>query len=348
MFNNDYIALRLVRVRPAEHWDRTGAGLDFVFPKHGAGEYISSAGRHRFNPGDVLVVNLARGGTVTPTNGHDAAFWHFSIAVEQMFPLFASDEICLLTDVVERLKIAKVYPASSALATACHRLLEDVPPSLNLDHRSRLLGIVATILSEEFKSALMRRGGIHRPEDHMTRVFENLSSQELLRLSVTDLARKFSCSRRHLNRLFHQHFGVSVASLRMEMRLTKAASLLRDPNTKVIRVAEECGFNHLGLFNTCFKRRFGLSPGQWRKNASAGAHRSAQSPEVCPLQSGGVCPWRTGSRHDTERQPVMGSGRSRPARVLTVIDEDEGQLDPKVLSSGNPNPSELRFGGNRA
>jgi len=100
----------------------------------------------------------------------------------------------------------------------------------------------------------------------MIQVFEKLSSAELLNLSVDDLAVRFSCSRRHLNRLFHQHFGLSITSLRMEIRLLKAVSLLRNPQAKVINVAEQCGFNHLGLFNTCFKRRFGVSPGQWRKS----------------------------------------------------------------------------------
>jgi AraC-like DNA-binding protein len=95
-----------------------------------------------------------------------------------------------------------------------------------------------------------------------------------LTLSVGDLAGKFSCSRRHLNRLFHLHFGFSVAALRMEMRLLKAVSLLRNPSLKVISVAQQCGFNHLGLFNTCFKRRFGSSPGQWRKT---GLQSSGQS-----------------------------------------------------------------------
>jgi len=73
---------------------------------------------------------------------------------------------------------------------------------------------------------------------------------------------------RHLNRLFHQYFGFSVGALRMEMRLLKAVSLLRDVNAKVINVAAQCGFNHLGLFNTCFKRRFGVTPGCWRKQAA--------------------------------------------------------------------------------
>jgi AraC-like DNA-binding protein len=110
----------------------------------------------------------------------------------------------------------------------------------------------------------------------MAQVFEKLSATELINLSVGELADRFSCSRRHLNRLFHQHFGVSVAS-----------------NAKIINVAEQCGFNHLGLFNTCFKRRFGASPGQWRKSALQAEKTSADKHEtkpVCPLRSTGLCP----------------------------------------------------------
>jgi AraC-like DNA-binding protein len=125
------------------------------------------------------------------------------------------------------------------------------------------------------------------------RVFEQLSVDQLLGLSVEELAAKFGCSRRHLNRLFHQYFGFSVGALRMEMRLLKAVSLLRDIDAKVINVAAQCGFNHLGLFNTCFKKRFGISPGRWRKQAAQGKIQPATVPgedSACPLQVKGLCP----------------------------------------------------------
>jgi hypothetical protein len=79
----------------------------------------------------------------------------------------------------------------------------------------------------------------------------------------------------------------------MEMRLLKAISLLRDANAKVINVAEQCGFNHLGLFNTCFKRRFGTSPGQWRKStvkAVSSLPRKLENKQSCPLYTAGQCP----------------------------------------------------------
>jgi transcriptional regulator GlxA family with amidase domain len=180
------------------------------------------------------------------------------------------------------------------VAAECHRLLALIPPQFNLDHRGQLIRIASAILSFEFSHAQTRRRGLGRYEEHMVKVFESLSASEIINLSVGELAEKFSCSRRHLNRLFHQHFGVSVATLRMEMRLLKAMSLLRDPDAKVINVAEQCGFNHLGLFNTCFKRRFGASPGQWRKSTLKAGTTSADNLDnksICPLQSAGLCPW---------------------------------------------------------
>jgi AraC-like DNA-binding protein len=81
--------------------------------------------------------------------------------------------------------------------------------------------------------------------------------------------------------------------LRMEMRLLKAVTLLRDPNAKVINVAQECGFNHLGLFNASFKRRFGTSPGLWRnqsRTAEPGLAASSLSRQLCALGTAGLCP----------------------------------------------------------
>jgi AraC-like DNA-binding protein len=296
MLSQEHLTLRLVRLKPSEKWIHREKGLSFVFPKEGGGKYVSKAVTQRFVPGDVLVLNGTPEdeGGLCADEGGELVFWFFAANFEHLFPLFASNEICMLQNVTEGFKGTKLYGASSPLAGECHRLLAEVPPQFNLDHRSQLLRVVAAILSVEFKTAQPYRVGFVRAEVHMIQVFEKLSANELLSLSVGELAARFGCSKRHLNRLFHQHFGFSVAAMRMEMRLLKAASLLRDPDTKVINVAEQCGFNHLGLFNTCFKRRFGATPGQWRKmstQANGQSVRPVNDSLVCPLRSNGLCPW---------------------------------------------------------
>jgi AraC-like DNA-binding protein len=310
-----------------------------MFPKGGGGKYISTEVTQHLVPGDVLVLNGTPEGEggLCADEGSEMVFWFFAANLEHLFPLFASNEICMLQNVTEGFKGTKLYGASSPLAGECHRLLAEVPPQFNLDHRSRLLRVVADILSVEFKNAQPCRIGFVRAEEHLIQVFEKLSANELLSLSVGELAARFGCSRRHLNRLFHQHFGFCVAAMRMEMRLLKAASLLRDPDTKVINVAEQCGFNHLGLFNTCFKRRFGASPGQWR-NMSAQTEsqsvRPANDSVACPLRSNDLCLW---AGNFDNRQPVEGGAsktqKASPTRLVIRVQIPDKSVGHKPVAS---------------
>jgi AraC-like DNA-binding protein len=292
--NQDHLSLRLARLKSSEELELKGDSLNFVFARSGTGKFTSAKASHRLSPKDILVFNATAGGKLGVFDGKgEFQFGTFSVCFENLLPLFASNEISLLHNLTESLKATKFYPANTPLAAECQRLLGLVPEQFNLDHRGQLIRIAASILAAEFQAAQSQRAGVSGAEDHMTQVFEKLSASDLINLSVGELAARFSCSRRHLNRLFHQHFGVSVASLRMEMRLLKAVSLLRDAHAKIINVAEECGFNHLGLFNTCFKRRFGTSPGQWRKSAipvgSTPLRKTGKQPG-CPLREVGLCP----------------------------------------------------------
>ncbi|MCX6926539.1 MAG: helix-turn-helix transcriptional regulator [Verrucomicrobia bacterium] len=339
----DYLSLQLVRLKPAEEWINKLGGLAFVFPKGGAGKYLCGPLNQRLAPGDVLVLDAAISGRLCGPDRGEMVFACFCVCLEHLFPLFASHELGLLQGVIDTFKRAKLYPASSPLAVECHRLLGEAPSKFNLEHRGQLLRVAAAILALELQVVHNQRVGFIRPEDHMIQVFEKLSSADLVSLSVPELADRFGCSRRHLNRLFHQHLGVSVAALRMEMRLLKALALLRNPDAKVINVAEECGFNHLGLFNTCFKRRFGTSPGHWRQKPVQKQDRPAGlggADPNCSLQRNGLCPWSGQPEHrdavpqpPTQIQTAAPAKSPGPAHALSSLTE-------VTLRAGQPTPSQ--------
>jgi AraC-like DNA-binding protein len=100
-----------------------------------------------------------------------------------------------------------------------------------------------------------------------TRLREKLAAPELLDLSTDRLAAEFGCSRAELNRLVQDQLGYSLSALRLEMRLTKAAGLLRKPGSDVDTIAVRCGFRHAGLFSACFERRFGVRPADWSRTS---------------------------------------------------------------------------------
>jgi AraC-like DNA-binding protein len=290
----EHLLLKRFRLRNAETLEQSQRGLVFLFSQSGAGKATFKGATHGLQPGDLLVFDSDGIFKIEISQKSDEfQFGIFSVCFENLLPLFGVNEIGLLHNVIDSLKTAKLHPARNGLAMECQRLLELVPPLADLDHRGQLVRIAATILSEEFKGERYQRSRYVRAEDNMLEVLEKLSAAELINLSVSEMASKFSCSSRHLNRLFQQRFGFSVAALRMEMRLLKAISLLRDPDIKIIDVAGQCGFHHLGLFNTCFKRRFGSSPGQWRQ-----LNRQSPAPLVpkpsekpgCPLVKSGLCP----------------------------------------------------------
>lgn len=95
--------------------------------------------------------------------------------------------------------------------------------------------------------------------------FSQLSEKELAASSLTDMAAELNCSERHFSRMFREEFGVSLRDCQNELRMQRACRLLQDFKTKISSVALECGYRHLGLFNIMFKKRFGLSPSQWRR-----------------------------------------------------------------------------------
>lgn len=294
MVDLDCLNLGSLRLKSPEEWNSAGNELWFVFPQGGAGKYVVDSEVRQLLPGSVLVLNATSGGKLCATNGGEITFAFFSARFEHLIPLCDAQKMCLLQSVTDGFAVPRLHPPGSDLARECHHLLAEVPANLGLEHRVQLLKVIAVLLAAELKNVQAQRIGFVGATEHVVQVLEKLSADDIISLSVEELAVKFSCSRRHLNRLFHQYFGVSVATLKMEMRLLRAASLLQDPEVKIINVAEQCGFNYLGLFNTCFKRRFGTNPGKWRKMHAA-IERPIVGPAAdnagCKMRAGGLCPW---------------------------------------------------------
>jgi AraC-like DNA-binding protein len=68
----------------------------------------------------------------------------------------------------------------------------------------------------------------------------------------------------HLARLFRQQHGVSFTDYLRELRLQKAADLLRRTLLPIQRIAAGVAYDDPSRFATHFRRRFGLTPRRFR------------------------------------------------------------------------------------
>jgi AraC-like DNA-binding protein len=91
----------------------------------------------------------------------------------------------------------------------------------------------------------------------------NLAASDL---SATALAARHRISRRYIHALF-EHEGTTLSRFVTEQRLAQVQRALADPSQSHLTIgaiAFDTGFNDLSGFNHAFKRRFGMTPREYR------------------------------------------------------------------------------------
>jgi AraC-like DNA-binding protein len=79
-------------------------------------------------------------------------------------------------------------------------------------------------------------------------------------LTVDDLARAAGMSRFHFSRRFRDEVEQSPYGSLLQLRLTKAAALLRRRSCSVTEAALSVGFNDVSRFSRMFRRTYGVLP----------------------------------------------------------------------------------------
>ena len=85
-------------------------------------------------------------------------------------------------------------------------------------------------------------------------------------INVTDIADYIGISRTYLNHVFQKELGISSQKFLMDFRLHKAASLLTSSDLPVTEVSAEVGYDDSLAFSKAFKKKFGLSPKNYRSH----------------------------------------------------------------------------------
>lgn len=169
---------------------------------------------------------------------------------------------------LERL-FARVLPAAEPgtrlLAGTLMRLMADAARLGELQRAAMMDAVIHMLgVAEPFSSL---------PQTADWRVRRALDFIEL-NLSVAGLtaeavAQDQRISRRRLDQLMTEALGQSIASHLWSRRLERAAADLRDPRRNgqsVAQIAFTNGFEDAAHFTRAFKRRYAVTPGQWRLN----------------------------------------------------------------------------------
>ncbi len=301
------LVLRDLEVPANGEWAHRSGGWTFLLMRDGAASLDSATLSRPVKAGDALVLAGTAAATLHPVR--PAAFFTYHSAVHpvssagfscscfRFFPdrlheILNLSERHLLKTVERQLGGVMYHPAACKFAHCFQAIAKRQETSVDLAHRSQLLQLVSSWLTESTVASNGAETGedMEDPLDMCTEarvagVLRHMPHEQIQALSIDEVAQRCGCSRRHLNRVVNKHFGCSIVQLKLEVRLERATELLRNSNSKIIDVAMECGFNHLGAFSTKFRAKYGTTPAHWRGLATHDGASLAQSTNTHPRQT---------------------------------------------------------------
>lgn len=84
-------------------------------------------------------------------------------------------------------------------------------------------------------------------------------------ISVQSLADQFHFHPNYLSAQLKERTGESCVNYILSLRMRKARRMLVETDLRVVEIAGECGFRDSSYFNRAFRKKYELSPEQYRK-----------------------------------------------------------------------------------
>jgi AraC-like DNA-binding protein len=129
-------------------------------------------------------------------------------------------------------------------------------------YHAKALEIAASLFfqpqaEEELFCQRQKRHNQDRVQKVISLLKENLADS----LTLEEIGKRVGCSHFHLSRIFSQETGKSIFQCLRELRLERAAEMLRQGRWSVTHVALEVGYSSPSHFSTAFHDAFGCCPG---------------------------------------------------------------------------------------
>jgi LacI family transcriptional regulator len=101
---------------------------------------------------------------------------------------------------------------------------------------------------------------------HIAAALRQIREQACDGLDVGSILKAVPLSRSVLERRFSQILGISPKAEILRVRLDRVCRLLAESDLPLAEVAEKSGFEHPEYMSRLFKKKMGITPGEFRKN----------------------------------------------------------------------------------
>lgn len=151
----------------------------------------------------------------------------------------------------------------------CDKICSRQPQGYELFIKSQLFLFFYT-LNRQCQSRPPYTADRRQKLDRMRHILKYIEHHYAQPVSIADISRIAGFSESHFMRYFKEHTGNTFVEYLRDYRLTMAARLLRASEETILTIALEAGFENLSYFNRSFRKKYQMTPGQYRKNGQKG------------------------------------------------------------------------------
>lgn len=253
-------------------------GVAYVFDRKGSKELPL---------GGLIVCPPKTEFTLTASVLGQAIFWGTAIRVGSLAGFLSSMERqCLETEVAAQCAPFLLLPPEHPLAKRATDIFSrGLAPALH--HRLAFVQAFSELIGPQLHAALNKGKESEKAQQDAKGRLRQLVSQmpesEICTLSLEELAKMLHCCERHTSRLCRETWGTGFVSYVSDIRLKTACQLLLEGNRKIIDVALESGHGSIAHFNYVFKKRFHMTPTEWRQRQLAPTRRGARALQTAAM-----------------------------------------------------------------
>lgn len=155
------------------------------------------------------------------------------------------------------------YNEVAGCINAADEVCRTNPPAFQLVIKGQLFLLFSILISNCCETSVSRKN--QKSLEKMKRIIKYIETNYASKISIEEMADALDLSQSHFMKFFKNTMGTTFTEYLNDYRLTMASRLLISSEASILDIAAEVGFDNLSYFNRLFKKRFYVTPREYRK-----------------------------------------------------------------------------------
>jgi AraC-like DNA-binding protein/mannose-6-phosphate isomerase-like protein (cupin superfamily) len=252
------------------HWHDE---VEFIYIKKGKGRIAVDFQYYDVSERDIILVLPGQLHSIGQSQGE--VMEYENIIFQYNLLLSRQPDICgkeyLLPLFQQQLNVPTLFSPNDTGYTSIAGCLDDIdsirhtfPPGYQLFTKGKLFELFFGLLSTCSNSEPVHNSR-RLNMDKTRQILKYMEQHYAEKISIETIANVTGFSESHFMKFFKSALGTSFTAYLNDYRLTMASRLLLASDDPIIGIAEDTGFDNLSYFNRSFKKKFGMTPSEFRK-----------------------------------------------------------------------------------